>query len=71
MKTRGNIRIVVIAPSIRRGIAWFRDKISYELDLLEIKRIEESIGEIVVLNVIEDDKAGRIKETRVKPDYTK
>jgi hypothetical protein len=66
-----NVRIVVVAPSIRRGIARFRDKIDYELDLLEIKRIQGETGEIVVLNVIEDDQPGKISPAKGRPEYNK
>jgi len=66
-----NVRIVVIAPSIRRGIARFRDKINYEFELLEIKRIQGNLGEIVVLNVIEEEEVGKIRPAKGKPDYTR
>ncbi len=49
------IRIIIVAPEIKRHLAKFMSKIGYPVDLLEIKKFNIGKDEFIVLNKIEAD----------------
>lgn len=49
------IRIIIVAPEIKRHLAKFILKIGYPIDLLEIKKFNIGIDEFIVINKIEAD----------------
>jgi hypothetical protein len=58
------IRIIVIAPSILRSTLDIVEKISYPVDLIEVKRWVEDKNSLYLVNKLEaDPKAARIKPT--------
>lgn len=48
------IRIMIIAPEIKRSLARFISKIEYPIDLLEIKKFNIGKDEFIVLNKVEE-----------------
>lgn len=57
------VRIIVIAPSIRRSTLDIVDKINYPVDLIEVKRWIEGDNSLYLVNRLEADQ----KPPRVKP----
>lgn len=56
------VRIIVIAPSIASTTLQFVERINYSVDLLEIKRWQQGLNEIIMVNKLEQDQ----RKTRVK-----
>lgn len=64
------VRIIVIAPSILRSTLDIKDKINYNVDLIEVKRWVEEKNSLYLVNKLEtDQKVSRIKTTSGMQEY--
>ncbi|MBI3074983.1 MAG: hypothetical protein HYY92_02080 [Parcubacteria group bacterium] len=65
-----SIKIVVIAPKIKKSVVRVADAINYELELIEIKKFFDGKNEFVLMSKIEDDKEYKNKiTTKGKVEY--
>ena len=65
-----SIKIVVIAPKIKKSVVRVADAINYELELIEIKKFVDGKNEFVLMNKVEDDKEYKNKiTTKGKVEY--
>jgi len=67
------VRIMVVAPQIKRTVAAFATKIGYEVDLLEVKRLVQDQSEYILVNRIEPDvkQQGPTKPTAGQEEYNR
>ena len=63
------VRILVIAPSILRSTLMAVDKITYQVDLIEVKRWVEGDDQLLLIDKLEQDVKSRIKPTSGLQDY--
>ena len=65
-----SIKIVVIAPKIKKSVVRVADAINYELELIEIKKFVDGKNEFVLMDKVEDDKEYKNKiTTKGKVEY--
>jgi len=66
-----DIRIIVLAPSIKLSVPRLLKKINYNIELVEVKRFLIENREVILLNKLEEEPELRIKPARGLGNYNK
>lgn len=65
-----SVRILIIAPEIDPTTLNFRDKITYDIDLVEIKRWTDDKNSFLLVSPLVAKNVNKIKPVKGRPEYT-